>query len=450
MAIDDLGKLRSDINFLSTASPQQMGNVSRLLQQGQQSDPYESLAFLIANNMQRDMRQPNPQVPQQTILQKRLAETQAQAVPAMGGIPNVGPNQTALQQAAAQNPNMAGIAAAPENVPSAATGGLMSFAHGGEVRGFKYGEIVKPELGTAQYPEEEESDINEDPMFTETDADLENQTGAPDASSFMHAVYKGKQMPNDSVVHTAAPGSSAARNQKASTKDLIARPVQELMDLYGPSYAVSPELQEKFDKQLQGANRDKWLGAIAQGLGSMMSAQTPYFGQALGQGLLSGAAGWMQGGKEEADLEKQMLALRLGAEKEAHADRRAAVGQVYKTLADTEAERRKYAQQKELLDQKLAGIGRIAGIRNEGKGQLTQGEYQRALDDEKGKLFKFYETQLRLNQMTEPQIEQMAKDNINKRIESMRQGGGGFGNISPNAMGAMWMLGPTGILGSEN
>ena len=52
--------------------------------------------------------------------------------------------------------------------------------------------------------------------------------------------------------------------------------------------------------------------------------------------------------------------------------------------------------------------------------------------------------------MTEPQIEQMAKDNINKRVESMRQGSGGFGNINPNAMGAMWMLSPGGLLGSEN
>ena len=120
--------------FLKMASPQQLAAIGQQVQKNPNSP--EAMALAMATQYQQQAKQ-NVQPPQGTILSKQLAALQQPA-----GIPNVGPNQMALQQAAAQNPNMAGIAAAPENMPlpqGAATGGLVSFAHGGEVRGFTEG-----------------------------------------------------------------------------------------------------------------------------------------------------------------------------------------------------------------------------------------------------------------------------------------------------------------------
>ena len=107
------------------------------------------------------------------------------------------------------------------------------------------------------------------------------------------------------------------------------------MDKLGPSFSASPEFMAEYKNELKEANRDKWINAFAQGIGGALQAQTPYAGQAIGTGLLAGAAGFQQGSKEEADLRKQMMALRLASEKEGHADRRSAVSSVYKTQADT-------------------------------------------------------------------------------------------------------------------
>ena len=128
------------------ATPDQLKAASQRIQ----PNSPEAMALAMAASEQQTA-QKNVQPPQGTILDKQLAALQQPQAPA--GIPNVGPNQMALQQAAAQNPNMAGIAAAPENmpltpmsqsatqwgIPGAATGGLVSFAHGGEVRGFAVG-----------------------------------------------------------------------------------------------------------------------------------------------------------------------------------------------------------------------------------------------------------------------------------------------------------------------
>ena len=70
----------------------------------------------------------------------------------------------------------AGIGAAPENTPmqQAATGGLIALAQGGEVPGYFQGGV--PEMGTADYPEEEDEQEYTD---EQVDQELESETGHP-------------------------------------------------------------------------------------------------------------------------------------------------------------------------------------------------------------------------------------------------------------------------------
>lgn len=101
------------------------------------------LAIGMGVQYQQQARAPQPQAPQKTVMEQKLgefAQTSAQ------GLPSVGGNQMAMQQAAQQDPmRNAGIGAAPENIPApqpqgqAATGGLVALAHGGEVRRFVQG-----------------------------------------------------------------------------------------------------------------------------------------------------------------------------------------------------------------------------------------------------------------------------------------------------------------------
>ena len=63
------------------------------------------------------------------------------------------------------------------------------------------------------------------------------------------------------------------------------------------------------------ARRDKMLGAMTQGIGGMLSAQTPYIGQALGAGLMAGASGYSQGAKDEQAANKDLMALQMAHKK---------------------------------------------------------------------------------------------------------------------------------------
>lgn len=102
------------------------------------------LAIGMGVQYQQQARAPHPQAPQKTVMEQKLgefAQTSAQ------GLPSVGGNQMAMQQAVQQDPmRNAGIGIAQENSPNpqqalqqqgqAATGGLVALAHGGEVRHF--------------------------------------------------------------------------------------------------------------------------------------------------------------------------------------------------------------------------------------------------------------------------------------------------------------------------
>ena len=123
---------------LKYASPQQLQFVAQQVQGNQQSP--EALALAMATQFQQEARQPNPAPPQGTVLQQKLASIAPQGP----GIGAVAPNQMAFNQAAQQDPmRNAGIGAAPENTPQMATGGLVSLAHGGPVRGYAGGRSVE-------------------------------------------------------------------------------------------------------------------------------------------------------------------------------------------------------------------------------------------------------------------------------------------------------------------
>jgi len=137
-------QINQAFDALKYASPQQLAAVSQQVQQNPQSP--EAMALAMATQYQQEMRQPRPAAPQGTVLQQKLAQLQAaNTMPA--GLPVVGGNQMAFNQAAAQDPMRgAGIAVAPENTPEqeqrAATGGIVALAQGGQVRGFSEGQSV--------------------------------------------------------------------------------------------------------------------------------------------------------------------------------------------------------------------------------------------------------------------------------------------------------------------
>jgi hypothetical protein len=115
----------------------------------------------------------------------------------------------------------------------------------------------------------------------------------------------------DDVVHTAAEGSSAERNEASPTYRQRKDAIKELLGApedYSEEIAMAKE-------DVRGANKDKWGSALAQGIGGMLSAQTPYMGQALGAGLMAGASGYSQGAKDESSAQKDLMALQMAHKK---------------------------------------------------------------------------------------------------------------------------------------
>lgn len=424
---------------LKFATPQQLAMTAQAIQGNPQSP--EALALVSANNFQQQQRSAAAQAPQQTVYQQQIGQLLAsmqpppQPAPMQGGIASVGANQFAMQNAAAQDPmRNAGIGAAPENMPmqQAAAGGLIALAQGGEARGFSGldGSYAVPELGTAEYPEEEEPEEEDpDPDFAKADNELENATGAPDNLHLasIDGTPKTRIPRQDGEdVHKPAPGSSAEKIAAKNTAFDSA--VEHLMTAMGPSYSMSPELQEEYKGELKEANRDKWVNALTQGIGGMLQAQTRHLGQAIGTGLLTGAAGFQQGAKEEADLRKQMMALRLASEKEHHADRRTATTTVYKTQADAD----KLAKQMLFNEWKARGgwqtLKDIYGAKAEGRFAPTEDQIMGWYNDEKARLLAdpTVQHQRRTGQLSNDALEQLIHDNVNKRVTRL-QGAGGQG-----------------------
>jgi hypothetical protein len=384
---------------LKFATPQQLAMTAQAIQGNPQSP--EALALVSANNFQQQQRSAAAQAPQQTVYQQQIGQLLAsmqpppQPAPMQGGIAGVGANQFAMQNAAAQDPmRNAGIGAAPENMPmqQAAAGGLIALAQGGEARGFSGldGSYAVPELGTAEYPEEEEE---EDSPIVLARQEAEDQydldTGEPTNPYVQYKdAPKTKTPPkNDTIVHTPAPGSSAARNNAAASA--LKRSVEEMMEVQGPSYELSEGLANEFRGEIKEANRDKWIGALTSGIGQLLSAQTPHLSQAVGQGLIGGFAGYQQGSKEEADLRKQLLGIQMGTEKERHADRRAATKSVLDiSAATTKAQRARELEMDKLREKRVTEYGvadRLSG--RAGAGNIVD-------PNERSKLIERYADQI--------------------------------------------------------
>jgi len=105
---------------------------------------------------------------------------------------------------------------------------------------------------------------------------------APMLNKFTTPKYSEPPVGKGDVVHEASPTSSAARNEASPT----AYEEKEAIKAFrGPEADMSEEVA--MAKELaRGANKDKWGTALTQGIGGMLSAQTPYVGQALGAGYL--------------------------------------------------------------------------------------------------------------------------------------------------------------------
>ena len=285
-------------DMLKYATPQQMQVVSQQVQQNPNSP--EALAMAMAAQFQQQARTPNPQAPQQTVLQQKLQEFQ-QTSPQ--GLPSVGGNQMAMQQVDPMRG--AGIGVAPENTPApqqAATGGLVALAHGGEVKRFAnggglggLGDLTKYLSQGAENPNKFDA------------AAFNMDSGVEEVPEKIKIAPEGI----DDVLFAPADTSSAARNEAAPTYRERKDAIKELLGApedYSEEIAMAKEV-------MANANRDKKLGALAQGIGGMLSAQTPYIGQALGAGLMAGASGYAQGAKDEQSANKDLMALQLAHKK---------------------------------------------------------------------------------------------------------------------------------------
>jgi hypothetical protein len=292
-------------DMLKYATPQQMQVVSQQVQQNPNSP--EALAAAMAVQFQQQARTPNPQAPQQTVLQQKLQEFQ-QTSPQ--GLPSVGGNQMAMQQQAQQDPMFgAGLAVAQENSPQeqapqpqapqqAATGGLVALAHGGEVRRFAnggLGDLTKYLSQGAENPNKFDA------------AAFNMDSGVEEVPEKIKIAPEGI----DDVLFAPADTSSAARNEAAPTYRERKDAIKELL---GAPEDYSEEISAA-KEDTANARRDKGLMALTQGIGGMLSAQTPYVGQALGAGLMAGASGYAQGAKDEQSANKDLMALQLAHKK---------------------------------------------------------------------------------------------------------------------------------------
>jgi hypothetical protein len=123
--------------------------------------------------------------------------------------------------------------------------------------------------------------------------------------------YSEAPIGKDDVVHEKNPNSSAARNEAAPT---AYQTLEDIMKFRGEEADMSEEVAMA-KEAARGANKDKWGTALAQGIGGMLSAQTPYMGQALGAGLLSGVSGYQSGAKDEQAATKDLMALQMANKK---------------------------------------------------------------------------------------------------------------------------------------
>lgn len=339
--------------MLKNATQQQLQIVAQQVAQNPNSP--EAIALPMAIQYQQQMRAPQPQAPQGTILEQKLAQIpQAPAPsPVQGGLPAVGQNQVNLQQAAQQDPmRNAGIGIAPENTEpqqeqTAATGGIVALAGGGQVRQFyNGGDTSTKGLGSLdRFAKSDDTDIGYEGPYEE---------------SYEEPV-KTKIARLDPVENPANPNSSAAKEAASPTaKESIAM----YRDLLGSEADLSEEVSMAKDMAKE-AGRDKNINAMIQGIGGMLSAKTPYTSQAVGAGLLAGASGYAQGATEERSAQKDLMALQAAHKKAlVSGDREAATMYLNNMAKQQEAAALAKAKREDRADEQRTKYG-VAGIEGE-------------------------------------------------------------------------------------
>lgn len=313
-------QINQAFDFLKTATPQQMQAVGQQVAGNPQSP--EAMALAMAAQYQQQTRAAQqPPAPQGTVLQQKLAEFQQQAGPAQGGIPAVGTNQMAMQQAAQQDPmRNAGIAAAPENMEQApqapqgqmpqgvATGGLTALAHGGEVRHFNGAEQPSglAALRKQAYAESIAAD-KQDEGAEHIPAGQSTLLQNPRKKDYNTSQFEDTA---NSLIGTETPKVETSFAKAIANSPSAKEQIKSIADLLGKE----PDMTEEVDMAKQyaaDARRDKMLGTMTQGIGGMLSAQTPYIGQALGAGLTAGAKGYTEGAASETAANKDLMALQM-------------------------------------------------------------------------------------------------------------------------------------------
>jgi len=466
-------QVTSIFDFLKNASPQQLAQVSQVVQRNPQSP--EATALAMATNYQQQMRSGQAQAPQQTVYQKQIGQLLAsmqpqQAPPMQSGIAAAGPNQFALQAAAQQDPmRNAGIGAAPENTPQqAATGGLVALAQGGAVRGFSglgdsYASLqdedvtnnpdlwsqysprkAHPSMGTSIDIALDKPDVRDEryPVTSMLDTMVEenpeaetygstgqrvrasalgannavasilglSQYALPDVgfSQMSPATWRAAGTPlvsDDAKISTQGsepaaqtppaqqtpagnaprtpPSAAPTRRQDQRPRNLATpqtpqtpatpatpargetrkpeltaeQQIGELEKLLNVDTPMAMELKGQMEKRHADAKKENTLMALAQGIGSMMAAQTPHAGQAFGAGLLA-AAGAYQSGEDRLDRQQSAIdALQLRPELMKQANRQAA----FTSMMDQEKARiAALAKQRELQ----AKFGQDVALKN--------------------------------------------------------------------------------------
>lgn len=118
----------------------------------------------------------------------------------------------------------------------------------------------------------------------------------------------------------ATPAKQEPKKPELTAEQQIA----ELEKLLNVDTPMAAELKGQMEKRHAESKKENTLMALAQGIGSMMAAQTPHAGQAFGAGLLA-AAGAYQGGEDRLDKQQAAIdALQLRPELMRQANRQTA------------------------------------------------------------------------------------------------------------------------------
>ena len=428
-------QINDAFNVLKYAPADKLQALASQVQANPQSP--EAMALAMATQFQAEMRQPSAQAPQQTVMQQKLAELQ--------GLPAVGANQMAFNQAAEQDPMQnAGIAAAPENtgeeaapeeapqeaapeeaapeeVPQeAAVGGIVSLAHGGRIRGFANGTQAKVE--EAGLWKGRNYDAQGKLIQDEEGVGDEEDDGGYGPNDYVNSINTPKvrePRQGDEDIYEPAPGSSAERMLDRARSNELKQAAADIEELYGPSYEISSELRNKLESKVTGANKEKWITALAQGLGGMLTAQTPYMSQAVGQGLLAGVSGYQQGAKEEGAAEDMLTQLQLGQEKERNAEHRGAITYAMNRAAQVAdlGVKQQMHQEKMANDRYKAQLMAQAVGGKEPSSLVSPAEYVKMVQD----ALAYINTQMGTSFGTPEQKEALARQKVDEQIKHYQQ-----------------------------